>query len=78
VRSYRTVSPITESAGLFSVALVVVCLEKQTPGRYPARCPLVFGLSSFVFWTKAIARLAPLQGCLILLKLFNIYNLSFR
>ncbi len=34
----------------------------QTPGRYPARRPLVFGLSSVVFQTKAITRLAPLQG----------------
>jgi len=38
-------------AGLFSVALVVVLFfgKKKTPGRYPARCPSVFGLSSFSF-----------------------------
>jgi len=55
----RTVSPITRNridekssadfsfpAGLFSVVLVVVRLY-QTPGYYPARCPLVFGLSSY-------------------------------
>ena len=32
-------------AGIFSVALVVTLLAK-VPGRYPARCPMVFGLSS--------------------------------
>jgi len=50
MRSYRIVSPITRArAGLFSVALVVARFfcENQTPGRYPARCPSVFGLSSF-------------------------------
>ena len=31
-------------AGLFSVALVVT--RFHVPGRYPARCSLVFGLSS--------------------------------
>ena len=33
-------------AGLFSVALVVALLKKKAPGRYPARRPSVFGLSS--------------------------------
>jgi len=33
----------------------------RTPGRYPARCPTVFGLSSFTF-VKAITRRASLQG----------------
>lgn len=45
VGSYPTVSPITRCrAGLFSVALVVTPCE--VPGRYPARRPVVFGLSS--------------------------------
>jgi len=45
VGSYPTVSPITRRrAGLFSVALVVT--PNEVPGRYPARCPVVFGLSS--------------------------------
>ena len=47
--------PLPLRAGLFSVALVVVWLY-QTPGRYPARCPLVFGLSSYIF-LQATARL---------------------
>lgn len=34
-------------AGLFSVALVVTRFLRA-PGRYPARCPVVFGLSSFL------------------------------
>jgi len=58
-------------AGLFSVALVVVLFfgKKKTPGRYPARCPSVFGLSSVARWTKAITRLASiLQGLIILTK----------
>lgn len=47
VSSYLTVSPITaEAAGLFSVALVVIRPFRRMPGRYPARCPMVFGLSS--------------------------------
>ena len=45
-------------AVLFSVALVVV-RDYRTPGCYPARCPLVFGLSSYKF-LQAIARLASL------------------
>jgi len=36
-------------AGLFSVALVVARFLNQTPGHYPARRSLVFGLSSFNF-----------------------------
>lgn len=35
---------IRSGAGLLSVALVVTPFE--VPGRYPARCPKVFGLSS--------------------------------
>lgn len=55
MRSYRTVSPITRTllntwgeplAGLLSVALVVIGFQIPMPGRYPARCPVVFGLSS--------------------------------
>jgi hypothetical protein len=42
-------------AGLFSVALVVI--PERMLGRYPTRCPLVFGLSSFEF-SKATACLA--------------------
>jgi hypothetical protein len=54
-------------AGLFSVALVVARVYR-TPGRYPARCPLVFGLSSYKF-LQAIARHASLlQGSNILAK----------
>jgi len=48
-RSYRVVSPITLPG--WSV-LCCTCrrsnLSIQTPGRYPARRPLVFGLSSVV------------------------------
>lgn len=33
-------------AGLLSVALVVIGFQIPMPGRYPARCPVVFGLSS--------------------------------
>lgn len=63
------------SAGLFSVALVVTRIY-QVPGRYPARCPLVFGLSSYKF-LQAIARLASLlQGFNILAK--NVQQLQFR
>ena len=59
VSSYLTVSPITSfEAGIFSVALVVVRLTR-TPGRYPARCPMVFGLSSYAL-AKAITRHASL------------------
>src|SRR5204863_2410836 len=45
VSSYLTVSPITLSG--WSV-LCCTCrhLPKEMPGRYPARRPLVFGLSS--------------------------------
>ena len=32
----------------------------QTPGRYPARCPSVFGLSSFIFFIKATAQPASI------------------
>ena len=48
VSSYLTISPITSTseAGLFSVALVVARACRPAPGRYPARCPSVFGLSS--------------------------------
>ncbi len=35
----------TKTAGILSVALVVTSYE--VPGRYPARCPSVFRLSSF-------------------------------
>jgi len=42
-----------EMAGLFSVALVVAQFLNQTPGRYPARCSSVFGLSSFKFNNKS-------------------------
>jgi len=47
-RRWALTSPFHPSpfrAGIFSVALVVV-RRKRTPGCYPARCPLVFGLSS--------------------------------
>ncbi len=61
-RSYRVISPIT-----FSGWFVFCCTcrhsirENQMPGRYPARCPSVFGLSSL--FSKAIARFASLlQG----------------
>lgn len=48
VSSYLTLSPITcKQAGLLSVALVVTPLARG-PGRYPARRPMVFGLSSCV------------------------------
>jgi hypothetical protein len=61
VSSYLTISPITPcEAGILSVALVVV-LQSKTPGRYPARCPMVFGLSSSAF-AEAITRRASLQG----------------
>ena len=62
VSSYLTVSPITaKAAGLFSVALVVARTNARAPGCYPARCPTVFGLSSFAK-AKAIARSASLHG----------------
>jgi len=62
-------------AGLFSVALVVVRVYR-TPGRYPARCPLVFGLSSYKF-LQAITRLASLlQGSNILAK--NVQQLQLK
>lgn len=35
--------------------------SRKVPGRYPARCPVVFGLSSFTF-VKAITQRASLQG----------------
>jgi len=37
-------------------------LENPAPGCYPARCPLVFGLSSAAYTTAAIARSASLNG----------------
>ncbi|HQX55527.1 MAG TPA: hypothetical protein PLP07_06340, partial [Pyrinomonadaceae bacterium] len=53
--------PITPcEAGIFSVALVVI-RHKRTPGRYPARCPLVFGLSSFAFATAIAQRTSNLR-----------------
>ena len=62
-------------AGLFSVALVVV-RALRTPGRYPDRCPMVFGLSSYKF-LQATARLASLlQGFNILAKI--VQQLQFR
>ena len=62
-------------AGLFSVALVVVRSFVQTPGRYPARRPSVFGLSSFEF-SKAITRLASLHSKIILTK--SVQQLQFK
>jgi len=62
VSSYLTVSPITPcGAGIFSVALVVIRSKERTPGSYPARCPAVFGLSSFAA-AKAITQRAFSQG----------------
>jgi hypothetical protein len=67
VSSYLTVSPITsEEAGLFSVALVVT-RSSRVPGRYPARCPMVFGLSSCPE-RQATARSAPIKGKVIIAK----------
>ena len=64
-----TFHPSPFPAGLFSVALVVALLKKKAPGRYPARRPSVFGLSSPEKISAAIARLAPiLQGWFSLTK----------
>ncbi len=52
VRSYRTLSPLPSLGlrrglgGLLSVALAVLPPCGGSPGRYPAHCPLEFGLSS--------------------------------
>ena len=49
VSSYLTVSPITSTSRGWSV-FCCTCRhagpKARAPGRYPARCPLVFGLSS--------------------------------
>jgi len=42
---HRFTHHLSKEAGLFSVALVVTRCSRA-PGCYPARCPLVFGLSS--------------------------------
>ena len=42
---HRFTHYLSKEAGLFSVALVVT-RYLRAPGCYPARCPLVFGLSS--------------------------------
>jgi hypothetical protein len=44
-RSYRVISPIT-LAGWSIFCCTCRRLKNQTPGRYPARRPAVFGLSS--------------------------------
>ena len=52
VRSYRTISPITNSKSNWLVCFLLHLSSfslKKTPGRYPARRPSVFGLSSFIF-----------------------------
>jgi len=49
VSSYLTVSPIT-LAGWSVLCCTCRRLISQTPGRYPARCPKVFGLSSDHCW----------------------------
>jgi len=57
----RQTNSLSYTAGLFSVALVVtgrVC----GPGRYSARCPAVFGLSSLANKAKATARPASIHG----------------
>jgi hypothetical protein len=46
------------------------------PGRYPARCPTVFGLSSLEKYSTATARPACWQGFIILANVLNNYNLS--
>ena len=60
VSSYLTVSPITLS-GWYILCCTCRHPLSRVPGRYPARCPMVFGLSSFTF-VKAITRRASLQG----------------
>jgi hypothetical protein len=45
-RSYRVVSPITLT-GWFVFCCTCRRSGYRTPGSYPARCPLVFGLSSY-------------------------------
>ena len=47
VSSYLTVSPITRTSSGWS-AFCCTCRHppKRVPGCYPARCPMVFGLSS--------------------------------
>jgi hypothetical protein len=60
------------SAGLFSVALVVVLFKKiKRPDVIRLAALSVFGLSSRVLLTPAITRLAPLlrQGSIILAKI---------
>ncbi len=47
--------------GWFTLCCTCRRTISRTPGRYPARCPLVFGLSSFAL-AKATARHAPKQG----------------
>jgi hypothetical protein len=52
VRFYRTVSHITFHLKRLFFSLLHLSSSgflSLTPGRYPARCPSVFGLSSFSF-----------------------------
>jgi hypothetical protein len=55
-------------AGLFSVALVVNDSFEPLPGRYPARRPTVFGLSSPENFQQRLPGLFLLQGSNILTK----------
>jgi len=69
VGSYSTVSPITAGEPRLVSSLLHLSSSRRigTPGRYPARCPMVFGLSSPTE-VEATAQRASLQGFAILAK----------
>jgi hypothetical protein len=76
-RSYRVVSPIT-LAGWFAFCCTCRRLKFQTPGRYPARRPAVFGLSSLEIIQQRLPDLTFLQGSVSLTKSVEQIQYGFK